>query len=108
MAPTWREERPEAITAASHRAVRPSRSMVTTFSALSSSREARIRLSRSVCCAALRAGTAGFLADFFGFLTVFGDFFAGTFFAAFAAFVVLGFLPAGFLVRVRAEILMCQ
>jgi len=111
MAPTWREERPEAITAASHSAVRPSRSMVTIFSALSSSSDARMRRSRSLCGAGFLAETAGFLAA--GFFTVFADFFAGTFLAAFAAFGALaffaeaaaGFLPAGFLavLRVRAE-----
>jgi hypothetical protein len=116
MAPTWREERPEAITAASHSAVRPSRSMVTIFSALSSSSDARMRRSRSLCGAGFLAETAGFWAAGFlaaGFFTVFADFFAGTFLAAFAAFGALaffaeaaaGFLPAGFLavLRVRAE-----
>ena len=49
MALTWREDRPEAITAASHSAVRPSRLMVTIFSALSSSSEVRMRFSRSLC-----------------------------------------------------------
>jgi hypothetical protein len=110
MAPTWREERPEAITAASHRAVRPSRSMVTIFSALSSSSEARIRFSSSLCGAAFfegagAFGTAGaFLAAFAGFLAIFfADFFAGTFFVALAAFAfAAGFLAA---LRVRAEVL---
>src|SRR5579872_3560973 len=87
MALTWREERPDAITAASHSAERPSRSMVTTFSALSSSSEARIRLSRSLCRAGLAAIAAtflalGFLADFPAvFPRVFGEvaFLAGAF-----------------------------
>src|SRR6185369_5938415 len=107
MAPTCREERPEAITAASHNEVRPSRSMVTIFSALSSSKEVRMRFSNSLCGAGLRTGAAtaaflatGFFAGFFAnFLTSFGagfgaDFLtglgavfrAGTFFGAFAAF----------------------
>src|SRR5580693_8694135 len=82
MAPTWREERPEAITAASHKAERPSRSMVTIFSALSSSSDARMRVNSSLCGAlfgfsrfgamatafffapSLRGLWAGFLADF--------------------------------------------
>src|SRR5436190_4826750 len=107
MAETWREERPDAITAASHREVRPSRSMVTIFSALSSSSEVRMRFNRSLGGAGFFAGglAAGlglgaFLAG--GFL----DFFAGTFLAALAA----GFLPAAFLaiLRVRAEILCVQ
>jgi hypothetical protein len=127
MALTWREERPEAITAASHSAERPSRSMVTIFSALSSSREVRMRLSRSLGAAALRAPAADFLG--IGFLTAFGagffagfpagflagffaGFWAGTFFAAFA--LAAGFLAvfgAAFLaalgaaLRVRAKIL---
>src|SRR5258705_13416679 len=98
MAPTWREERPDAITAASHSDVRPSRSMVTIFSALSSSNEARMRFSSSLCVAALRTGAAatdflatGFFADFLtGFLAGFR---AGTFLVAFAAFAGLA---AGF------------
>jgi len=67
MALTWREERPEAITAASHRAERPSRSMVMIFSALSSSSEVRMRFSRSLCGAGLLAGAAAFFGA--GFLT---------------------------------------
>src|SRR5256885_9345599 len=102
MAPTWREERPEAITAASHRAVRPSKSMVTISSALSSSSEARMRFKSSLggFFSAEDAGslaiflaaafwTGDFWAVFFrtgeAFLTVFADFLAGTFFAAFRA-----------------------
>jgi len=125
MALTWREERPEAITAASHSAERPSRSMVTMFSALSSSSETRMRFSRSVCCAGfcfvcLRASGAtcataaflgaGFRATFFagffaGFLTIFlagflADFVAGAFFTAFA--LAAGLLTA---LRVRARVL---
>src|SRR5438874_7052582 len=112
MAPTWREERPEAITAASHRAVRPSRSMVTMFSALSSSSEARMRFSKSLCGAAFLIGLVGAAAGtralpvaFTGFFSVFfadflGGFRAGTFFAAFA--FAAGFLAA---LRVRAEVL---
>jgi hypothetical protein len=72
MALTWREERPEAITAASHRAERPSRSMVMMFSALSSSSEVRMRFSRSLCGAGLLAGAAAFFGAGFlgaGFLT---------------------------------------
>jgi hypothetical protein len=119
MALTWREERPEAITAASHNADRPSRSMVTMFSALSSSREVRMRFSRSLGAAALRAGAAaaGFLASGFraafgaGFLAgFFAGFFAGAgiFFAAFA--LAAGFLAAFGAVflaalRVRASVL---
>src|SRR5580693_1418353 len=72
MAATWREERPDAITAASHSAERPSRSMVTMFSALSSSSEARMRVSNSLETAALRTcltaralgAAAFFLGDF--------------------------------------------
>ena len=99
--------------------------MVTIFSALSSSRDVRMRLSRSLGGDALRAGdaAAGFLGS--GFLTAFGagffagflagffaDFWAGTFFAAFA--LAAGFLAvfgAAFLaalgaaLRVRAKIL---
>jgi hypothetical protein len=91
--------------------------MVTTFSALSSSSDARMRLSRSLCgagflgeTAAFFAATTGLLAEAAGFLRVgcltdFADFFAGTFFAGFAPFALAaaGFLPAGFLVRVRAK-----
>src|ERR1700743_244400 len=113
MAPTWREERPEAITAASHSDVRPSKSMVTIFSALSSSSEVRMRLSKSLGGFFAATGAAAFLAAGFlaavlraaalpatdlpavgDFLTGFADFLdgAGPFLAAFAAF-----LPAGFL-----------
>src|SRR5579863_8351115 len=67
MALTWREERPDAITAASHKAERPSRSIVTTFSALSSSSDARIRFSRSVCRTGFPTLAGAFLA--LGFLT---------------------------------------
>src|SRR5262249_11837770 len=95
MAATWREERPEAITVASHMAERPSMSMVTMFSALSSSSEAMIRFSRSLCIfgrasargdgAALAGLAAGlFFAGTFRDLTA-GFFFAGAFFAAFLA-----------------------
>src|SRR5471032_3589781 len=91
MALTWREYRPEAITAASHSAERPSRSMVTMFSALSSSSEVRIRFSSSLGGAGFLTGAVadflafftGFFAGFFaGFLTTFledclADFFAG-------------------------------
>src|SRR5271156_2378131 len=63
MAVTWRDERPEAITAASHSAERPSSAMVTMFSALSSSSEARMRRRRSLGAAGLRAGLGA--ADFF-------------------------------------------
>src|SRR6266404_8713394 len=109
MAPTWREERPEAITAASHKAVRPSRSMVTTFSALSSSSETRMRFSRSLCGAAFRTGAAaflrtGFLAAFFGDFFV-ADFRAGTFLAAFALAFFAVFAAA---LRVRAWVLCVQ
>src|ERR1700761_9263079 len=69
MAATWREERPDAITAASHKAERPSRSMVMMSSALSSSSDARIRFRRSLCGAGALAGAAGFLGA--GFLTDF-------------------------------------
>src|SRR5438105_1579833 len=92
--------------------------MVTMFSALSSSSDATMRLSRSLCGAAFLAATAGFLAAgfltevFLGFaalFTAFGagflpdDFWPGAFWAP-----ALG--PAAFLavLRVRAEFLMCQ
>ena len=91
MAPTWREDRPEAITAASHSAVRPSRSMVTIFSALSSSSEARMRFSRSLCGAvfAAAAGAAGFLAA--GFLgAVSWRVFLTDFLAGFCGFLCAG------------------
>ena len=118
MAETWREERPDAITAASHREVRPSRSMVTIFSALSSSSETRMRFKSSLGGAGFLAGgflpsgflTSGFLAGGLGPLAflagVFLDFFAGTFLAALAA----AFLPLACLavLRVRAEILWVQ
>src|SRR5665213_470113 len=114
MAATWREDRPLAITAASHKAERPSRSRVMMFSALSSSSEAMMRLSNSLCWAGLALGlgaaiffltarflaglAAGFLAV--GFLAV--GFLAADFFAAegagfFAADVLVAdFLAAGF------------
>jgi hypothetical protein len=116
MALTWREERPEAITAASHSAERPSRSMVTIFSALLSSSEVSIRFRRSLGGAGFLIGAAtsflgatffaGFFTGFFAgflatFLTVFlADFLAGAFFAAFA--LTAGFLTA---LRVRAWVL---
>src|ERR1700759_3963514 len=96
MAATWRDERPDAITAASHSAERPSRSMVTMFSALSSSSDVRMRFSRSLCGAGfLGAGAAAFFgaAFFAGFFTaafLAAGFFAGAFLAAFFA----GFLAA--------------
>src|SRR3569833_3138757 len=78
MAATWREERPDATTAASAMAPRPSRSMVMMFSALSSSSEAMMRLRRSLCGATL---AFGFGAAFgFGFGAAF--FFTGAFFGA--------------------------
>src|SRR5471032_369061 len=87
MAPTWREERPDAITAASHSDERPSRSMVTIFSALSSSREVRMRVSNSVGGLALRTGfgAAAFVGapDFFLDLTAFFTVFLTAFFTAF-------------------------
>jgi hypothetical protein len=68
------------------------------FSALSSSSEATMRFSRSLCGAALAfgLGAAFFFADAFldletGFLA--GDFFAG----ALAAFLAAGFLVGAFL-----------
>src|SRR6202012_6136919 len=65
---TCRDEPPLAITSASHRDERPSRSMVTIPSALSSSNEATIRFSRSLCVAGCAAfGAATFFAAFFGF-----------------------------------------
>ena len=128
MAPTWREERPDAITAASHSEERPSRLMVTIFSALSSSSEIRMRSSRSLCVAFFagagltRVWTAFFAAFFAGFLTGFGagfgagfatGFFAGAFLTAFltglgAAFLAAGFFAAffaGFLADFRACVL---
>src|SRR5450432_3065123 len=122
MAPTWREERPEAITAASHRAERPCRSMVTIFSALSSSSEVRMRLSRSLCGVGFLTGaaTAFFTTGFFGASFLGASFFAGCF-AGFLAVCLAGFfagcffatfvLAADFLtvflaaLRVRARIL---
>src|SRR5579871_6291295 len=91
---TWREERPLAITAASQSEERPSRSMVTMASALSSSKDAMMRFKRSLGGAALRAfgvaaflalGLAAFLAEA---LTAFLVFFAG------AAFLVRVVSPA--------------
>src|SRR4051812_28321911 len=84
--------------------------MVTIFSALSSSSEARMRLSRSLCGAAFLAAAglletaflaAGFLT---AFLTVLEDF------VALLVVLAAGFLPAAGLavLRVRAEILLCQ
>src|SRR5258705_11360270 len=117
MALTWREERPEAITAASHSAERPSRSMVTIFSALSSSNDVRMRFSRSlgaagflVCLRACGAAAGVLRAGFFaGFLRLvlagcLVGFFAETFFTVFAAFTAFAF-AAGFLwaLPVRAE-----
>jgi len=52
---------PEAITAASHKDERPSRSTATIASALSSSSEATIRFSNSLCGGALRGLGATFL-----------------------------------------------
>src|SRR3954463_6755631 len=108
MAATWREDRPDATTAASHSAERPSRFIVTISSALSSSSDTRMRFSKSLSVggAATFFGTglgAGFLTDFFtgfgaGFLTgFFADFLAGAFLAAlaFCAFAA-GFLAAAF------------
>src|ERR1700743_1715804 len=104
MAATWREERPDAITAASHKAERPSRSMVMMSSALSSSSDARIRFRRSLCGAGALAGAAGFLGA--GFLTDFlvdlgtaflaGAFLAGAFLAGapFGGVGGLGFFSA--------------
>jgi hypothetical protein len=115
MALTWREERPEAITAASHSAERPSRSMVMIFSALSSSSDVRTRFSRSLCGAGLLAGAtafwgagflgAGFLADLLAvFRTVFWpDFLEAAFLAGALAFFA-GF-RAGFLAAFRAKFL---
>jgi hypothetical protein len=114
MALTWREDRPEAITAASHSAERPSRSMVTIFSALSSSREVRMRLSRSLGGADfLTGGTAVFLGATF-FAGFFAGFLAGFlapplvgFLADFVAFFAAFALAAGFLTAllVRARVL---
>jgi len=77
-----------------------------------------MRFNNSLCAAAVFCGAeaAGCLGrDFFtavfltGFLAVFADVLAGAFFTAFAAFgafaLATDFLPAGFLVRVRAKIL---
>jgi hypothetical protein len=95
---TWRLERPDAITTASHSEERPARSMVTISSALSSSSEMRMRFKSSVSGAALRAtglAAAGFLAlalDLAG-----AGFFAGAFAFLVAAFLLAGFLPMDFL-----------
>jgi hypothetical protein len=91
MALTWREERPEAMTAASHSAERPSRSMVMMFSALSSSSDVKIRFRRSLGGAGFFAGAAAFLGA--GFLGA--SFFAST----------TGFLGAGFLAGLLAVFL---
>ena len=118
MAPTWREERPDAITAASHSDERPSRFMVTMFSALSSSRDVRMRSSRSLGAtfftgAVLETILTSFFAGFFaGFGATFGaslatgfrtGFGAGFLAAALIAFLTAfltgfaaGFLAAGF------------
>src|SRR5471032_321424 len=98
---TWRLERPEAITTASHSEERPARSMVTISSALSSSSEVRMRLSRSVSGAALRApGFFGAVAlDFaldWALAGLFAVFLAGAFFAAFLPTLATGFLAAFF------------
>src|SRR6185312_7850838 len=77
---TWREERPDATTAASQSEERPARLMVTISSALSSSSEATMRLSKRVCSACLG-------------ISVFG---AAGFFLVPAFFLAAGFLPAGF------------
>src|ERR1700742_1654051 len=101
MAPTWREERPLAITAASHNAERPSRSMVTTFSALSSSSEARIRCSRALGGVRFFAGAgAAFFEAGLGFL---GEDFAAFLDGGFALAVF--FAGAFFFAAFRAEIL---
>jgi hypothetical protein len=123
MALTWREDRPEAITAASHSAERPSRSMVTIFSALSSSREVRMRLSRSLggadfCFVCLRASGATCAAATFLGATFFAGFLAGFlavflapplagFLADFVALIAAFALAAGFLTAllVRARVL---
>jgi hypothetical protein len=109
MAPTWRDDRPEAITAASHSAERPSRSMVTIFSALSSSSETRMRLSRSLCGAGFFATAAagffaagffaaGFLgADFLGAGFLAGAFLAGVFLTGFFTAFLTDFLAGAFL-----------
>jgi hypothetical protein len=104
MALTWREDRPEAMTAASQSAERPLRSMVTIFSALSSSREVRMRLSRSLCGAGLRAdaAAAGFLG--IGFLTVLAAVFFACFFAETGIFFAAFALAAGFLLVLEAAL----
>src|SRR5690242_19576053 len=85
MAAKCREDRPVAITAASQSAERPSKFTVTTFSALSSSSDARIRVSNSLRGADLGAAT------FFGRPLFFEGFFAG-FLTAFAEAFFAGFL----------------
>jgi len=63
-----------------------------------------MRFSKSLGGFLTETGAAGFLAGFC-FLTGLEDFLAGTFLAAFGAPLVCfvaDFLPAGFLVRVRA------
>jgi len=95
---TWRLERPEAITTASHSEERPARSMVTISSALSSSSEIRMRFRSSVSGAALRAtglAAAGFLALAFA-LAGAGFFADGLAFLA-AGFLLAAFFAAGFL-----------
>ena len=64
---TWRDDGPLAITAASQSEERPSRSMVTMASALSSSSDVTMRFRRSLCGAGLAAFGASVLAVFFGF-----------------------------------------
>src|ERR1700760_3385714 len=98
MEATWREERPDAITAASQIDERPSRSMVTIFSALSSSSEVRMRFNNSLClaagaaCAAAGLFAAGLVAGFLALAGLAGlaGFLAGTFLLALAgAFLAL-------------------
>src|SRR6185312_13533827 len=121
MAATWRDERPEAITAASARAERPSRSMATMFSALSSSSEARMRFSRSLGGAAFGRGSAlfgtdglrtgglralatdfFFVGDFATGATFFTGGFAVFFATVFSAAVFLAGFPAGAFLGFRA------
>src|ERR1700761_2349382 len=114
---TWRDERPVAMTSASASDERPSRSMVTMSSALSSSSALtmRSRSSKSFfgagggVCFSTFAGAVTFLTGLmaFGFAVfAFTAFFAGlAALLAFAALVFLGAFFAPAVLRVRIHIL---
>jgi hypothetical protein len=83
---TWRVERPEAITTASHSEERSARLMVTMSSALSSSSEVLMRSSSADC--------GGAFLVFGLFLAAFSEGFAAVFLPAF--FRVAGLLTSAF------------